>query len=305
MLDDTGISQDRFEVTLNHPGMSISPERARFTIPEGAISQEPIFPKRKDELDSPTLIGNRARAERFIHSHGSLTVGNRAALVESVYARDEVQIGRACRVNGNIISSGRIQIGIGTIVNGYLISNGEEPVDVNDFCEAQGLIARGDVRIGKRVRLPFIRSFGNVTLDSDFEGDWIEAQDVDVGPNGRVREIKARGELILRDGVRVDRLDVAYELKIGQAVEVRLMNTVVTERALLPEAAPLRLGNSLVTPLNRFTWQAERTTLEKAEQASDSPTVTVITSLLDHQLLETIQSITGLELRIPSNPGQP
>ncbi len=304
-LDDVGLPNDYFYLDDNPPGTDTPPERARFTIPDGAISEEPIFPRHKDELDYSAQVENRARAERFIHSHGPLRVGNRAVLSESVYGREMVQIGRACRVNGHIVSSGPIQVGIGTIVDGYILSDSSDLVELSDFCEAHGIIAKGDVRVGKRARVPFIRAFGNVTLGSDFEGEWIEAQDVDVGPNGRVREITATGDLFLQDGVQVDRLAVRDELKIGQAVEIRSMDTLVMARGLLTGASPLRLGNSLVTLLNRFTWLGDRLTPAKEEQAHDSRAVTVITSLFDHQLLETIYSITGLELRIPSNPDRP
>lgn len=304
-LGDPSLPHDDSDLDANLPPTATSPERAHFVIHTGTVSQEPIFPKHIDELAYSIQVENQTRSERFLHSHGSLRVGSRAVLSGSVYGREMVQIGRACRVNGHIVSSGPIQIGIGTIVDGYLLSDSLAGVEISDFCEAHGIIAKGDVRVGKRARVPFIRAFGNVILGSDFEGDSIEAQDVDVGRNGRVREITASGDLFLQDGVQVEHLAVADELKIGQAVEIRSMNTLLIARGSLPQTSPLRLGNSPVTLFNRFTSLGDRLTPAKEDQAQVSRAVTVITSLIDHQLFETISTITGLELRIPPNQHRP
>ncbi len=250
-----------------------------------------IFPKTKNQLERSFVIEERVRIDGFVFSAHELFLNERVQVWGSVYARERLTIGAHAQIHGHVIGLGPIQIHSNSKIKGWIFSAGKEPLEIEGNTEAAGIIALGDVILGK-VKVKYLQAEGDVKIEPGYEGAWINARNATI-TEGEIDHVSTTGDLELVRGTHVGTVSVGGKLTVGPSVHIQMMDTLILPELVLPEGITLRLGEQELTANHLFVWTNE-TLLPYKGNLKRSTDPVVVSALLHQPLLEIIQAARGL-----------
>lgn len=290
-----------------------------------------IYPRRKVELDKWVQISSRAQVSGISFSNKHLLVEPGSILSGPVYARGLLRLAQGVRCRGPVMSFSRVELAecevggvlapqaqlagrcivpgsviclelvcpsdqahhleAGTVIEGLLFCAKDVPLRIAEGCQLGSIIAQGSITLGFRSIVGSLRSYGDVTLSGECRVDYLEANNVEVGPWGRLGKVRAQGTVKLSRGVYIRSLLAQGDIALGSDVEVEAQ-TLITRGGCIKAHWPISLGKRLVG-LEHVFWIKPDGQLLPFDGKLEGQTGMLATTLLDHELWQLIVKTSG------------
>ncbi len=226
-----------------------------------------FYPRRKEDLERAIHVGEGATVTGYLHSQRSVYVDAGAVILGPVLGFEGVELAANVEISRGVYSHGDI------IAGDDLHARGASRL-------MAGLVARGSIEAGRRARLGFVLADRHVELGPDSDVDTIVGVQIRIGA-----------------GTHVGRVVCTESLHLAPNVQITAMRTISAPHIVIPSGASLMLGGQLVSEANLFLVKGRSILPYSTAPSPPSGATMVLTTLLDRDYVETIESMNGAGTR--------